>query len=432
MEEMLREKIIQYLFNLSKSSAFKRLLKRYSFEDPVQIINAYNRHYGFHVSGNDFSINDKHMPRENDHALLNRICDAYILSKKFQPASGTYSVDGMWKDILNIHYKKLVEATVKKDFRELHGYLDNLFRKGTYGLGMSGAMPDTSDPQKMELYINNYIDCILRLALYLDIPCVRKDMDNEYFVFENKLHPSELFGKICEVLDIEPTYPFIGNPFGLKIEGKSGQHIIPIVAYRHLYTAMKVKEIIDTCHGDSIVEIGGGFGGVLYYIASLSKRPLNLTSLDIPEINIISSYFLSKALPGLAIHFYGEDGLERAKNGNAGLSILPNWEMNRIPSNTIDVVLNTDSFPELPEKTVMEYLRKVSDISRYFYSFNQDCGTHGQTRLSQLNMNDYGLRCIQHSIAWMRRGYFERVYCSVKNSSAPSQTASCNECTDRQ
>jgi hypothetical protein len=416
---MLQKKIINFLFNLSKSRAFKRLLRQYAFEDPVHIINAYNRHYGFDASVNDFSIKDARPRLENDDELLSRICDAYILSKKKQPATGIYSVDGMWKDILEIHYRKLVDATLEKNFRGLHTYLDNMFRKGTYGLGMSGAMPDANDPQKMALYINSYIDCMLRLALYLEIPSVRKDMDNEYFVFEKKMSATALFEKICEKADIEPKYPSIGNPFGLKINGKLEPQVIPLVAYRHLYTALKIKEIISSCAEVRIAEIGGGFGGVLYYLASLVKKPLTLISIDIPEINIISSYFLSKALPDLTIHFYGEDNNESGHN-NARLSILPNWEIRKIPSNSVDVVVNTDSFPELPEQTVVEYLRKIADIARYFYSFNQDCGTHGQTRLSQLDMNSLGLKSMRHSMAWMRRGYFERIYYSMKNSCSSS------------
>jgi hypothetical protein len=410
---MLQKKVINFLYNLSRSQAFKKLLQKYSFDDPVEIINAYNRYHGFEVSANDFTTKDKITHPGDDAELLNRICDAYILSKQHQPDTGMYSANGLWKDILDIHYKRLVEATAKKDFDKLQEYLDNMFRTGTYGLGMSGAVPKANDSRSIELYINSYIDCMLRLALYLDIPFVRKDMDNEYFVFAEKISPSKLFRQICQAIHIEPVYPLTGNPFGLKIEGETGLNIIPIVAYRHLHTALKIKEITDSYDPARILEIGGGFGGLLYYISRLIKKPLALTSIDIPEINIISSYFLSKALPDLKINFYGESDSKNKKNGME-FYILPNWEIKKIPSDSVDVVVNTDSFPEMSQETVVEYFRKISEISRYLYSFNQDCGTHAQTRLSQLDLNSLGLKRISYSIAWMRRGYFERIYCSQR------------------
>lgn len=289
-----------------------------------------------------------------------------------------------------------------------------MFRSGTHGLSMSGTVPNINDAARVESYINSYINSMLKLALYLDIPAVRKDMDNEYFVFTKKLRPSQLFKQICDTIRVGATYPQVGNPFGLKINGETGHQVIPIVAYRHLYTAIKVNELADSFDNARILEIGGGFGGLLYYLSQLIRKPLVLTSINIPEINIVSSYFLSKAIPGATISFYGENS-ESSKGNGISVSILPNWEIAKIPSNSVDVVVNTDSLPEMPEETVIEYLRRIADMSFYFYSLNQDCGRHGQTRLSQIAVDRLGLKCISHSVAWMRRGYFERIYSSTKN-----------------
>jgi hypothetical protein len=410
----LQKKIINFLYNLSRSYAFKKLLNRYSFEDPVHIIEAYNRHNGFEVSASDFSLRDEVFNSEEDIELLNRICDAFILSKKHQPDTGIYAVDGMWRDIIDFHYRKLTDAAINKDFDVLQKYLHNMFRSGTHGLSMSGAIPNLNDAKSVESYINNYIDSMLKLALYLNIPSVRKDMENEYFIFAEKIRPSQLFGQLCEMIDIKPIFPMIGNPFGLRINDGMGQQVIPRVAYRLLYTSIKVKEITDSYDSPIILEIGGGFGGLIYYISQIIKKPLVLTNIDIPETNIISSYFLSKAIPSTHIVFYGESS-ESGQGDRIKVSILPNWEIAKLPSNSVDVVVNTDSLPEMPEETVIEYLRRIADMSFYFYSLNQDCGRHGQTRLSQIAVDRLGLKCISHSVAWMRRGYFERIYSSTKN-----------------
>jgi hypothetical protein len=91
---------------------------------------------------------------------------------------------------------------------------------------------------------------------------------------------------------------------------------------------------------------------------------------------------------------------------------LPNWKLADAPQGSLSVVINTDSLPEMPKETMAEYLHRISKISKYFYSVNQDCGQANQNRLSQINPDDFGLRCINYNIDWIRSGYFERVYTS--------------------
>jgi len=94
---------------------------------------------------------------------------------------------------------------------------------------------------------------------------------------------------------------------------------------------------------------------------------------------------------------------------------MPNWTLKEIAPCSVSLVINTDSLPEMPAETVREYLRNISTIAQYFFSINQDCGREHQSRLSQINTEQLGLKCISYAVAWMRHGYFERVYQSTKN-----------------
>ncbi|MDA8326257.1 MAG: putative sugar O-methyltransferase [Nitrospiraceae bacterium] len=267
-------------------------------------------------------------------------------------------------------------------------------------------MPDLANPKSLDSYINKYADDMLRLALFLNIPFVIKDMDNEFYIADRKITAHELWELISERINLDPVYPNVGNPFGMFYKSGKFESVIPSVAFRHIHMALMACSITKNIEPASIMEIGGGFGGVLFYIAKLLKKSIALQSIDIPEINVISAYFLSKALPDVKIILYGEN----TNTGGNAISIQPNWVLKEIPPDSVSLVINTDSFPEMPEMTMLEYLGRIAEISRYFYSVNQDCGRGGQNRLSQTDTEKLGLECINYNIAWMRRGYFERLY----------------------
>lgn len=409
------KKIIGFLYRLTQMKAFTKLLKKYDFQDPEEIIKAFNRFSGIIVSSADLSFNTvASVPSKSDHHLLRRICEAYILSKKNQPQSGPYAVHGMWESILQSKYQEMIQATEKKDIDRLASILNNAFRKGTYGLSMSGDLPSPEKSLTVESYLNNYVDNLLRLALFVNLPEIAKDMDNELYVFEAKYPIRTIWESICNRIAIDPSYPTDGNPFGMLYTSQYGTCAIPKTAFRHLHTAIRAIELIDADAKDSatIVEIGGGFGGVLYYLHKLSRRNTLLKSIDIPETNIISSYFLSKALPDVPIRFYGENPLPGSENT---IQVMPNWTLKEIAPCSVSLVINSDSLPEMPAETMSEYLRNISTIAQYFFSINQDCGREHQNRLSQVNTEQLGLKCISYAVAWMRHGYFERVYRSTKN-----------------
>jgi hypothetical protein len=370
---------------------------------PEDLLKARNRIQGFYVNDGDFPF-ENYFSDVPSH-LLRRICNAYKLSKQRQPASGPYSVSGIWYELLGRAYGPLISSAQKDDLGGFAGSLRNCFRDGTEGLSMSGDLPDFSNRESLEAYIDTYADNLLHLATFLNLSHPRKQMDNEGYIFDRKLTFQELWKQICDKAGVSPSYPRVGNPFGLRYENCA----IPKVAARHLHTALRVRELSGSKR--SIVDLGGGFGGVQYYLARLMDR-ISIISLDIPEINMISAYFLSLALPDVQLTLYGEN---HSTEGGRSIRILPNWYLQEIKPESVSVVVNTDSFPEIPKEASHEYLTRIGKICNYFYSENQDCGLEGQHRLSQLNLEQFGLRCLDYHIAWMRHGYFERVYESLHN-----------------
>lgn len=378
---------------------------------------SYNRVTGIKISSGNLSQSDDlfqdELPSSNktdkDKKLLERICNAYELSKKDQPQKGTYAVSGQWELLLQSQYQEMILAAKEKDIDKLDMILKNVFKQGSIGLSMSGGIPDLENHQSVENYLNLYVDDLLRLATFLKIPEVVKDLDNELYIFENKISWEFLWDKICKRIEIDFSYPKVGNPFGVIFNCSNNKCVIPRVAFRHLYIAFQAHKILKEEMNPNIIEVGGGFGGVIFYITKLLKTNFIFKSMDIPEINIISSYFLSKALPDIPVSFYGEKTYN-SKSENK-ISVLPNWALQDIPSKSISLVLNADSLPEMSYETIIEYIKRISEISKYFYSFNHDSGKSNEKyRLSQINFDELGLKSISYAIAWVRRGYFEHLY----------------------
>jgi len=398
---------------------FQRMMSRYHIQDPEEMTKARNRYQGFQVDINDFAVEDHFQAAVDDGELLQRISRSYVLSKGEQPKyPDPYSVYGMWEQLLSSDYGEMTAAAAASDISGLNAVCSNIFRKRSRGLSMSGATPDFRDAAACELHINDYVDYLLHMSTYLNFPGPAMDMDSEGYIFTEKIKPQELWKAICKKAGTDAAYPAVGNPFGLKLDTESGPSVVPQVAVRHLHAALRIRQLVAGQNHACILEIGGGFGGIQYYVAKTVGKPFVIYSLDIPEINIISAYFLSRALPEVNVVLYGEEATgTQAKGQQPGgtIFILPNWKLKELAENSVDVAVNTDSLPEVPEAAMKEYLHSIARISKYFYSVNHDCGRGGQNRLSQLNPGDFGLRLESYNISWIRHGYFERVYSSINN-----------------
>lgn len=379
---------------------FQRMIRKYRLKNPEDLLGARNR-LGFQVDIDDFATT---VDSSNDIQLLERIRHSYMLSKREQPKDGTYSIRGIWAHMLQDYYKDLIDALASDDVNKLSGILSSIFVKGSTGLSMSGDIPDLNDKRSCQAYVNNFINFLLRLSTFVGLENPSKDQDNEGYLFEEQLRPQDLWKQVCEKIGIETSYPNVGSPFGLKTD--TTNHVVPKVALRHLYVALRVRALLGDTSAD-ILELGGGFGGVQYYLAKILRKPFTIQSVDIPEVNAISAYFLAKSLPEANVVLYGEE--VNVKGHENTILILPNFKLRDI-HDSVRIVINVDSLPEVPKETMCEYLRRISEISKYFYSSNQDSGRNGQNRLSQINPEEFGLRCISHNVDWLRSGYFERIY----------------------
>jgi len=153
------------------------------------------------------------------------------------------------------------------------------------------------------------------------------------------------------------------------------------------------------------VEIGAGFGGVAYWISKISPALSGYKVYDLPYANVLQGYFLSKTLSPDQVAFYGEEPKK--------IQVLPGQEILNLEGK-VDLLINQNSFPEMPEEVALSYLRWAAQNVKVLYSYNQESGAPvGEFRQSivrRLVEKVGGFRRISRSPVWVRKGYVEEFY----------------------
>ena len=123
-----------------------------------------------------------------------------------------------------------------------------------------------------------------------------------------------------------------------------------------------------------IIEIGGGFGNM----ASKIKKTIpncKYVILDLPEVNSLQKYYLSKEFKGKKIL-----GITDVKNESSfnnldfDFLILPGWMINKFSKNSIDGFINVRSMMEMNYNTIDFYFQEIQKLIKkngLFACFNR-------------------------------------------------------------
>lgn len=140
----------------------------------------------------------------------------------------------------------------------------------------------------------------------------------------------------------------INSPSGEKI---NIDHFFAIEEYTFLNANIKFDRI------GHVVEIGAGFGRTAQALIKLATKIKRYTIIDIPEVLTLSATYLENVL--------NKDEFSKLEFVNALLLPNGNYKLSNI-----DLVINIDSFQEMPVETIRYYFQHVINNSRFFYSKN--------------------------------------------------------------
>jgi hypothetical protein len=197
------------------------------------------------------------------------------------------------------------------------------------------------------------------------------------------------------------AFPEVCGAFGCLIAGKR----VAIDSIVHSYTVHRLGQlgVEKTCR---VAEIGGGYGCLS---GLFGRRGIAEYSIyDLPWVNALQGYFLIMAFPETSIRLYGES--------TGKIAVLPFNEFFSLPSKCVDVVINTDSLPEIGPECARAYVRKIEQVAgRFFFSINQEAKAPVESFGPQLCVTELvrevsNMTCRSRQRYWMRPGYVEEVF----------------------
>lgn len=321
-----------------------------------------------------------------DEAIARRLIAAW----RHSAAAAPNAVDeGMWAARTQ-GFSAFHQALHEGDAPALAAMLVDLFQSHlAHGIAM-GRTTATLARHAPEAFAAGWHDRLLRLAEALAVEPVRCPEQGD---FTRPLESIAGLERIEAALGFPLTFPNVGAPYGVRLGGS----ILPEHAFSHAYAARRIRDLRP---GPRLAEIGGGFGGLAWYLHDAAQ---SYTILDLPFTNVIQGWFLLKA--GLPVSLPGET--------DARIRILPWWEIHR--DERYDLVINQDSIPEMPPDTAEMYVGRIREIAPLFYSINQEAAAVNTDAFRQgvvpdLVVRDGGYRRISRNLFWLRDGYVEEVY----------------------
>ncbi len=170
----------------------------------------------------------------------------------------------------------------------------------------------------------------------------------------------------------------IGNPAYVMLDGIE----INTIDLRHIYNAWRLGSLWQDerlASGDGrpiVVEIGGGYGGLAVKLKRLFPDALVIL-FDLPEVNAIQTYYVTKALPSARLAYYTDlkgRGAAEMLADRYDLLILPGWEISALPDGCVDLCINIRSMMEMNREVGDSYMAAINRLVRpggLFYCVNR-------------------------------------------------------------
>tara|TARA_B100000780_G_C21092515_1_gene440357 strand:+ start:223 stop:1395 length:1173 start_codon:yes stop_codon:yes gene_type:complete len=282
-------------------------------------------------------------PNKDDLELGNRIFKSFKLMKEAQKNSNKiYKPSSLWQNHLDNDFDVMSKSLKTNDIDKFCFFLANFGNWKKY-LGIENQ-------NKIRKYNSNII-----LRSFLKKKIFEKQLKIWHFFLNNKNHISEL------------NLPKFGNQIGAEIDGN---FLVEGSFFNHFYADL-LSNFIQDKDRPIIADLGAGYGKLAYYILK-NKNKFCFIDFDLPETLCLASYYLIKIWPEKKSFLYGENNFTNNILKEYDLIFLPNFEIEKIQSNTIDLFINKNSLGEMKPETSKEFIKNICNISNIFFHMNHE------------------------------------------------------------
>lgn len=317
-------------------------------------------------------------------AFYNRLLEFYSKQPRYE-SNSTH----IWKEMHRLILFPLHNALEARNATALEDVLSNLYRRECVG----GIDIPNQLPEGAESFSGYWREACIGAAIALGvIPALSPEQPFE----PPKLDHNELLDRMDMVA---------GGPLSWPVGGKT-----PAVHSRDRWCPYKIFDAVTicvsarrrgfplTCAGDSL-EIGPGVGCVSGMMARLGMVG-RCHVIDLPVMAVMQAYLFSTV--------FGEDKVALSgENYNSAIAVVHGLYR---PKVKFDVIVNVNSFPEIPKDKAIEYMDMIASQLQpngFFLSINHESNRGDQNRVFDLAKK---LKLRQRSPWWTRPGYVEEVY----------------------
>jgi SAM-dependent methyltransferase len=194
-------------------------------------------------------------------------------------------------------------------------------------------------------------------------------------------------------------HPGASNSAGAAVGGR----FIPVRLMRACTVAVSLRRILPFIP-QTVLEIGAGTAMLPLLMPSAKSYQI----VDLPLVTAMQAYLLAHALGSDRIAFSGEDLNQRAQVLLRGI-IQPG----DVEPESVDLVVNQDSMPEMPEAAIEKYIAIIGSVLRpggIFYSVNHESSAGDQHRVYAQMKQHSKLALVHRSPFWARAGYVEELW----------------------
>jgi hypothetical protein len=348
----------------------------------------------------------------DDELLLKRIVRAYGAQRLAAPRGNDEGPSGVWDESgWNGSQAELLAALDAGDVESVGGILRTMFlQPALTGIAMgaqeSAAIHSSQDLR--DLYALQWLDSFAGLCQEVGaLPTPNPEVDGFGYRQALQCDPVILIERLRTITNIALAFPRVGSPFGCRVEDA----IIPRVTLFHYLLAWHVMSRPRDLHADTIVEFGGGFGGLAYLLAGRACR--RYLGVDLPGACAIQAYFLGMARPDLKLRLFDEPSTQ-----SPHIWLVPSWafsSQSRAECVRAPLLLNQDCLLEMPPTSAVKLIRAVHALEpSAFLSVSPDVSGSSMhprgERVADLVHSAGGWRCIDRAPFTPRPGYWRETY----------------------
>ncbi|MFH1515589.1 MAG: putative sugar O-methyltransferase [bacterium] len=305
-------------------------------------------------------------------------------------------------------YKKAKNRTVQDYYKPAQEWAGQVDEK----TAILNAFIQNNDYDGLEKILQNFLaDSSLSKGLF--------NVPNNYSIIEY-----EAWKKNNPMNEEKIVAPTVGNPaavfigdFCLDEKGLMSlqfNHRITWGTLRFQYFAEKTMNLFNNIEKPLVVEIGGGFGGFAYSLLG-KKKNMIYVNFDLPEMLILSSYYLMELFPDKKFLLY--DKYDQSTNiDDYDIVLLPNFEFPSLKDESVDVFLNFRSMSETTMAALQNYLGHIGRTLKYGgYLFHENEGvelivTRNNIQYKRVLCYDFPIPKCLEEISVIKSKFYDRRY----------------------